>query len=426
MVMGTPLITSTHWIVHDVLAFAQNIDTISNNKKQQPSIHPSISITSLLIISIMPPSAPSIHQQHHVVSASSSTPSSSLDRDETNLAAKRTLERGRRRGGVDNKHSPLFDDDDGSVSDPQQQQTTQQQQVQMQSSSNDNNLSYNNNSGLLLSNPTNNSSSLLYNNSMFGGGGLGAFGGAYGGGAYGGAYGGGGFASPLSSLMTTSPMMMMNMYGAGAGAGAAGPLSSLNQSLFTIQAVLVSLGQAVQIIGMNTQALHQVVQSITTMFDHAATTFYDMQAKQQQAQSLLSATTCHEVDESNDMKRKRRRLQALRWALVVGVTYAAYRLMRRVFLGRRPEKRLYSLPLSSYSASPPHSPYYDYHNHGGGAPSMYPTYGSANAAGYNTYGSGGGSGVMQQPYPPYGYNHNASPYSSSPYNISSPYSSSYY
>lgn len=134
------------------------------------------------------------------------------------------------------------------------------------------------------------------------GGGAGMYGGAgglYGGGA--GMYGGG---------------LMSPYYGGIMG----GPLSGLNQLFFSIQSVIFSLGQAVQIIGMNAQGLRQLLESVTSMFDHAVETWHQMQTLEAQARRW----------ETPEDRKRRARLRAMRMALVAGISYLGYRLVRRL------------------------------------------------------------------------------------------------
>lgn len=143
----------------------------------------------------------------------------------------------------------------------------------------------------------------------FGSGVYGNYGGynsMYGGGMYGDGMYGGGMMSPYSMM---SP----------------GPLSGLNQFLFSVQSVIFSLGQAVQIIGMNTQGLKQLLESATAMFDHAVQTWQEMQSLEQKARH-------HETEED---RKRRSRLRAMRMALVAGISYLGYRLVRRIIYPQR-------------------------------------------------------------------------------------------
>ena len=162
-----------------------------------------------------------------------------------------------------------------------------------------------------------------YNTSMYGGG----------------MYGGGGMMSPYGMM---SP----------------GPISSLNQFLFSIQSVIFSLGQAVQIIGMNTQGLKQLLESATAMFDHAVQTWHEMQTLEQKARH-------HETEED---RKRRRRLRAMRMALVAGISYLGYRLVRRLlFPPRRPTIADGSYYRPSPYASSPHQSMYNPYSPGVGA-----------------------------------------------------------
>jgi hypothetical protein len=125
-------------------------------------------------------------------------------------------------------------------------------------------------------------------------------------GLYGGGYGGTG----------------VGMFGGGFGGGmmVGGPLSNLNQLLFGIQNVIFSLTQAVQIIGMNTEAVQKLLEAATAMFDHAIGTWKEMKALEDAARE----------SETEDDRKRRRRLRALRWAFTTAVGYAAYAMVRHV------------------------------------------------------------------------------------------------
>jgi hypothetical protein len=192
------------------------------------------------------------------------------------------------------------------------------------------------------------------------GGMYGAGGGMYGSGAYGGMYGagaGGAYGGGYGMLPPSAMMMggMMGYGGVGAGGGILGPLSSLNQFLFGVQAVVFSLGQAVQIVGMNASAIHQLLESATAMFDHAAATYRELRDLERKHQGGAE----HESDQD---RKRRRRLQALRWALAAAASYAGYRLARRVvagLIGAPPQQQhgwARSQPLLPPPAGPPTPP----------------------------------------------------------------------
>ena len=179
--------------------------------------------------------------------------------------------------------------------------------------------------------------------------------------------------SPYGGMMGGAGLFGSPFYGG----GGIGPFSGLNQFLFGVQNVIFSLSQAVQILGMNTQALHQLLESGTQMVDHAIATWHEMQTLDQIQRSR----------ETEEEKKRRRRLRAMRWALVLGVSYAGYKIVRYILsLTRR--KRL--------TGAPPHvyHPPVDYGGdpyHMGGASSLYrpANYGGMSPyGGYSPYGSG--------------------------------------
>ena len=111
------------------------------------------------------------------------------------------------------------------------------------------------------------------------------------------------------------------MGGGGGGMYGGGALTNLNQFLFGVQSVILSLGQAVQIVGMRASALQQLVQSASRMVDEAIQTFHAQQ-------ELL-----RDRDPANEERRKK--LRMLRWAMVMGVSYAGYRVVRYLMSSRR-------------------------------------------------------------------------------------------
>jgi hypothetical protein len=214
--------------------------------------------------------------------------------------------------------------------------------------------------------------SLYSPNNMSYGGGMGMYGGGGGMGGGMGMYGGGGFGNMgmLGSPYGMSPMM-------------GGPLSGLNQFLFGIQNVVSSLGQAVQIVGMNTQAVKQLLEACVAMFDHAVATWSEMRAIEAAASEF----------ESEEAKKRRRRLRALRWAMVTAATYAGYKCIRWIFSSsRRRHQRPMLEGQPSTAAGGYLAPYranmsdpYAQSAYGG-------SYGSSPFGGGYSYGSGQGYG----------------------------------
>jgi hypothetical protein len=184
------------------------------------------------------------------------------------------------------------------------------------------------------------SSPLMASNSMYSNPGMLSSMGGYGGAA--GMYGGGGYGAGMGGMGG-----MMSPYYGGM-MPTAGPLSGLNQLLFGVQSVIFSLGQAVQIIGMNTQAVRQLLESASSMFDHATATYHEMQALEERSRRY----------ETEEERKRRRRLRAMRMTLVAGISYLGYRLLRRLFFPQRhPAAIAGGYPPSSYSAGgyPPSS-----------------------------------------------------------------------
>ena len=209
--------------------------------------------------------------------------------------------------------------------------------------------------------------------------------------AYGGLLGGVGAGYGMGGMgMMGSPYggigMMGSPYGMGmmGGMGMGGPfLSSLNQFLFGIQTAIYSLSSAVQVIGMNTHALQQLVEAASGMVDHALRTYHELRTIELNVQE----------NESDEQKMRRRRLKALRWALLVGTTYAAYRLIRGLMVARKQRRRRLeaSYPSSYYNANGQHSGY-DYGGASAGGYNPYPHHlSSGNAYGMSSYSSNPGS-----------------------------------
>lgn len=113
--------------------------------------------------------------------------------------------------------------------------------------------------------------------------------------------------------------MMPMMGGGGLGLGA---LSNINQFLFSVQTIIFSLGQAVQIIGMNTQALHQLYDQAVLMLDHGLQFLHELKSLELKASRDIRSLSPEEV-------KRRRRLKALRWGIVLSLTYAGYAIVHK-------------------------------------------------------------------------------------------------
>merc|ERR1711983_56469 len=97
------------------------------------------------------------------------------------------------------------------------------------------------------------------------------------------------------------------------------PFSGVTNFLFGFQQLVFSLSQVMQIVGMNTQAVSNMVQLSIHMFDSAYQTFKDL--KKVNNDSLLLSDN----DLTEEEKKRRRRLKVLRWSLFIGVTYTMYK-----------------------------------------------------------------------------------------------------
>lgn len=136
--------------------------------------------------------------------------------------------------------------------------------------------------------------------------------------------------SPYS--MNMSPLSMMQ-YGPSMGYGmnsmGFGPLSTINQYLFSFQSFIFAIGQAVQIVGMNTHQLHQLYDQLTTMADQALFYIYEMRTLQEVATKNLS----------DEERKRRRRLKAIRWGLLFGASYASFWTILKWYKKRKDLKR---------------------------------------------------------------------------------------
>ena len=153
---------------------------------------------------------------------------------------------------------------------------------------------------------------------------------------------------------------------------------------------------------MNTQAFHQLLDAGTTMLDHAIVSWKDMRKLEQRSLE----------NETEEDKKRRRRLRALRWCMIVGVCYTAYRFVRKVVQAHMRRKQFLLLGASNNSGaaivpaahhqhyppmargSPPSSypPYYnDSYSYGNGTPHYGPPRGYPYGGGgaMNPYGGAG-------------------------------------
>lgn len=183
--------------------------------------------------------------------------------------------------------------------------------------------------------------------------------------SYGG-YGGMGYGGGMMGMgMMPGMYGGMGMYGMGMGMGMYGGgmmgsqwLFSLNQFLFGIQSVVFSLGQAVQIVGMNAQQIRHVYDSMKGMVENAVGQVNEwckisslediggvLGSKKLgiDAKSWISGGDDEgRIREQGSLKTeegeiltqseiiRRRRLAAFRWTLTLSISYILYKAIRRL------------------------------------------------------------------------------------------------
>jgi hypothetical protein len=81
---------------------------------------------------------------------------------------------------------------------------------------------------------------------------------------------------------------------------------------------------------MNTQALHQLYGQGMTMLDNILNTLHEINTLENASQKQLS----------EEDKKRRRRLKALRWSILVGGSYVGYRVVANWIKKRREFKRI--------------------------------------------------------------------------------------
>ena len=102
---------------------------------------------------------------------------------------------------------------------------------------------------------------------------------------------------------------------------AGGPLSSLNQLLFSIRSVIFSLEQAMQIVSMSAQGLRQLLESATGMFDHVVETQPSKHERSVRNRPRIAPSL------------------AMRMALVAGILCLGHRLVRQLLFPLRRQQQ---------------------------------------------------------------------------------------
>jgi len=181
-----------------------------------------------------------------------------------------------------------------------------------------------------------------------------------------------------SSLMMNNMMYQQNTapYGMLGGNMLGGYGMQPNQFIYTIQSIIYTIHQSIQMIQMNHISISQCITTIMDVFDSMVTTFQDVRAS---------------------TKKNNKRLQFIRWMMVSSVSYLVYKIIRRLILSRRRRRiggigaSMMSMMSGQYAPNPYH------HNYGGGGAygnpmsGMMSPYGSSAYGGYPQYGSYPGS-----------------------------------
>ena len=202
----------------------------------------------------------------------------------------------------------------------------------------------------------------------------------------------------------------MNMMG-GMGMGMGGSyLFSLNQLLFSIQSVVFSTSQAIQIVGMNAQQIQNVLASLRGTLEHCVGSIKDYPVEEvvqgvlgsEAKQWFLGDSKQGGVDDDERGERepllseeeivRRRRLQAFRWTMALTLSYVTYRTIRKLI-------RMLILGGDSSRGYASHG----YGNHGylNGGGYTGRGYGRRGGYGYDNGYYGGGYGGRSH-YDPYG------------------------
>ena len=147
------------------------------------------------------------------------------------------------------------------------------------------------------------------NNYMYGGGGMG--------------YGGIG----MSPYMMSGGMGMMTGH------------PGITNVLSNFQQIMFSISQAIQIVGMNAEALRQMVNAfkdLSMKLNESVREFVNAVNKQLAIESKRHQSSY----ESLEQKKRRRRLKVLRWTMALVGSYAIYRSVKKMFFGKRRHRDL--------------------------------------------------------------------------------------
>lgn len=200
----------------------------------------------------------------------------------------------------------------------------------------------------------------------------------------------------------------MGMYGGGGMMGSQW-LMSLNQFLFGVQSVVFSLGQAVQIVGMNAQQIRHVYESVKGMVENAlgqVNKLGQASSWEEVAGQVLGSKVMGEgngersngstspVDDNeregeeeiltqNEIIR-RRRLAAFRWTMSLSMSYVVYKTVRRLVRALLFGGGANQVDRGNYQMQQHSQGYYG----GGGMSNQYGMMGGTRGRYHNQYGDG--------------------------------------
>jgi len=148
------------------------------------------------------------------------------------------------------------------------------------------------------------------------------------------AYGGSAAVSPYglyggtaSMMPPASPYMAMGGMGGIGGMGGLGIpyFSGIYQTMYGVQNLIVSISQVIQVVGTNQQALQHAWESLNRMIDHAVVTFAEMRALE----------SIERENETEEDRRRRKRLKAIRYAIVFGGGWFACKMIRNLLFRKK-------------------------------------------------------------------------------------------
>mmetsp|Transcript_60948 Transcript_60948/g.71300 ORF Transcript_60948/g.71300 Transcript_60948/m.71300 type:complete len:248 (-) Transcript_60948:55-798(-) len=143
--------------------------------------------------------------------------------------------------------------------------------------------------------------------------------------------------------------------GMGYGNPGDGYLNSMTNSVFQFQSLVFTVGQAVQIVGMNTQALSQMYQSMKGLiYECRDQMTIAVKVIQQEQSRAFALSTINENEASEeDIRRARivkRRIQVLRWSMAIMVSIGGYKLVKYllgIIFGARRRKSMVTAAASA-------------------------------------------------------------------------------